>query len=209
MIARSLSAGASPHLVNDRVLVWHHGQGRAGRISSIHRHEDGVEYVVRLDDSADGTGTVVNVWSSGARCAVLDAVSRQSPTAEMSASRPRRNWTALARRMGYATTPTQRAQILAAVQRMSWSDCRGVLIAPALRVVAAAVLASAAVERSNKPVADPLRCAIHIGIARLPDGKPLVGLDDGHDRHYLLDLGDEAIYVLIESSQQQASSDVA
>lgn len=74
MSARSLSAAASPHLVNDRVLVWHRGQRRAGRISSIHRHEDGIEYVVRLDDSAGGMGTVVNVWSSGARCAVLGAV---------------------------------------------------------------------------------------------------------------------------------------
>jgi hypothetical protein len=108
--------------------------------------------------------------------------------------------------MGYATTPTQRAQILAAVQRMCWSDCRGVPLAPALRVVAAAVLASAAVGRSNRRVADPLRCAIQIGIARLPDGKPLVGLDDGHDRHYLLDLGNEAISVLIESSEPRAGS---
>lgn len=124
----------------------------------------------------------------------------------MRASQPRRNWTALARRMGYATTPTQRAQILAAVQRMCWSDSRSVLIAPALRVVAAAVLASAAVERSNRSVADPLRCAIHIGIARLPDSEPLVGLDDGHDRHYLLDLGDEAISVLSEPSEQRAGS---
>jgi hypothetical protein len=74
MIARSLSAAATRHLVNDRVLVRHRGQRRPGRVSSIHRHEDGIEYVVRLDDSPGGMGTVVNVWNSGARCAVLGAV---------------------------------------------------------------------------------------------------------------------------------------
>lgn len=74
MIARSLSAAASSHLVNDRVLVWHRGQRRAGRISSIHRHDDGIEYVIRLDDNAGGMGTVVNIRNSGARCAFLGAV---------------------------------------------------------------------------------------------------------------------------------------
>jgi hypothetical protein len=68
-------SGAPPHrLVNDRVLVRYDGQTRAGRISSIHRHADDVEYVIRLDDEDGGMGVVVNVWSTGGRCTLLSAI---------------------------------------------------------------------------------------------------------------------------------------
>jgi hypothetical protein len=67
-------SGAPPHrLVNDRVLVRYDGQTRAGRISSIHRHADDVEYVVRLDDEDAGMGVVVNVRSTSGRCTFLTA----------------------------------------------------------------------------------------------------------------------------------------
>lgn len=59
--------------VNDRILVRYAGQTRAGRISSIHRHTDELEYVVRLDDEDGGMGFVVNVWSTGGRCTLLTA----------------------------------------------------------------------------------------------------------------------------------------
>ena len=68
------SPGAPPRrLVNDRVLVQYDGQTRAGRISSIHRHADDVEYVIRFDDEDGGMGVVVNVWSTGGRCTLLTA----------------------------------------------------------------------------------------------------------------------------------------
>lgn len=124
------------------------------------------------------------------------------------------NWTALAARMGYTTTRTQRAQVLAATRRVRWSgrpagEYRCLIAGPALRAVAAAVLASAASERGDRRAADPLHNLIRIGIARLPDGHPLIGLDDGHFRQYVLDLGNEAISVLTEPSAEQASSHVA
>lgn len=132
----------------------------------------------------------------------------------MRASQAGRNWTTLAVRMGYTATPTQRAHILAATRRMTWSDCRSgdccrVLVAPALRSVAAAVLASAAGERGQRPTAHPLHYMIRIGFAQLPGCQPLVGLDDGHIRQYVLDLVDEAISVLGEPSGLRASSHVA
>lgn len=132
----------------------------------------------------------------------------------MTADHGDRNWTALAARMGYTTTRTQRAQVLAATRRMRWSGCRAgdyrrLITRPALRAVAAAVVADAAAERGDRRVADPLHNLIRIGIARLPGGHPLLGLDDGHIRQYVLDLGNDAISVLTEPSRQQASSHVA
>ena len=53
-----------PHQVNDRVHVHRRGERRPGRISSVHRHESGIEYVVRLDGPDGGLGAVVNVWTT-------------------------------------------------------------------------------------------------------------------------------------------------
>jgi hypothetical protein len=55
------------HRVGDRVQVQHRGQAKPERISSIHRVNDGVEYVVHADPadpSGGGMGEVLNVWTS-------------------------------------------------------------------------------------------------------------------------------------------------
>lgn len=85
MSTQPLSAAPTQYLVNDRVLVRYDGHPRAGRISSIHRHADDVEYVVRLDDQDGGLGVVVNVWSTSARCTLLTASRGAEPEGRRSA----------------------------------------------------------------------------------------------------------------------------
>lgn len=61
----------TPHQVNERVQVQHHGQRRSGRVSSIHHNDDGVEYVIRLDASDGGIGSVVNIWTTSGQSSFL------------------------------------------------------------------------------------------------------------------------------------------
>ena len=61
----------TPHRVNDRVQVHRHGTRRPGRISAVHHHDNGVEYVVRLDAPDGGIGAVVNVWTASGHSTFL------------------------------------------------------------------------------------------------------------------------------------------
>jgi hypothetical protein len=67
----STSRAMAPHRVNDRVHVRQHGLQRVGRISSIHRRGNGIEYVVRLDAANGGLGPVINAWTNGRRSRFL------------------------------------------------------------------------------------------------------------------------------------------
>lgn len=105
--------------------------------------------------------------------------------------------------MGYTATREQRVQLLVAIRRMPWSDYRPkdhgrYLSSPALRTVAAAVLATAAEQRCPEGFDRPLRHLVRIGVAHLSASRRIIGLDDGRTRQYLLDLGSEAISVLVE-----------
>ncbi|WP_375481060.1 hypothetical protein [uncultured Jatrophihabitans sp.] len=61
----------TPHQVNDRVQVHRRGTRRLGRISSVHHHDNGIEYVVRLDGPDGGLGAVVNVWTTSGHSTFL------------------------------------------------------------------------------------------------------------------------------------------
>lgn len=61
----------TPHQVNDRVQVHRAGTRRPGRISSIHHHDNGIEYVVRLEGPDGGLGAVVNVWTTSGHSTFL------------------------------------------------------------------------------------------------------------------------------------------
>jgi hypothetical protein len=105
--------------------------------------------------------------------------------------------------MGYTATREQRVQILVAIRRMAWSECRPddhtrYLTSPALRAVAATVLGTAATGCGHERSVCPLRRLVRVGVAQLPSGRRVIGLDDGATRQYVLDLGSEAISVLIE-----------
>jgi hypothetical protein len=65
------AARTALHQVNDRVQVHRRGTRRPGRISSVHHHENGVEYVVRLDAPDGGMGAVVNGWTTSGHSTVL------------------------------------------------------------------------------------------------------------------------------------------
>jgi hypothetical protein len=52
------------HQVGERVHVHRKGQTNAGRISSVHRSERGVEYVIRTEAADGGVGGVVNIWTT-------------------------------------------------------------------------------------------------------------------------------------------------
>ena len=105
--------------------------------------------------------------------------------------------------MGYTATRKQRVQLLVAIRRMPWRDCcpkdhSRYLTSPALRTVGAAILATAAEQRCPEGVVRPRRHLVRIGVAQLPGSRRVIGLDDGTIRHYLLDLGSEAISVPVE-----------
>jgi hypothetical protein len=53
--------------VGDRTQVQHQGTPTPGRISSIHRNDNGIEYVVRTDPAdggLGGLGHVLNIWTT-------------------------------------------------------------------------------------------------------------------------------------------------
>ena len=102
----------------------------------------------------------------------------------------RLSWTALGVRMGFTSKQTQREELLAAIEHMSWTETPArppYFEHQAVRAVAAAVLHHGR---------DQLR---GVGIAHLPGGRQLIGVEDSiGTRSYLLDLDSEAIYVLAE-----------
>ncbi|MCW2529562.1 MAG: hypothetical protein JWM76_4422 [Pseudonocardiales bacterium] len=59
------------HRVGDQVLVDQRGDLRPGRISSVHHHDGGIEYVVRADARDGGMGGVVNVWTTSGHSSYL------------------------------------------------------------------------------------------------------------------------------------------
>jgi hypothetical protein len=106
--------------------------------------------------------------------------------------------------MGFTTDPSQRAELLSAINRMRWTAAPGrppYFASPALAAVVNAVVHHGG----------PLRL---VGIAQFRSGRRLIGLHDSvGTRRYVLDLGNEAIYVLAELAQQRLAiprySDVA
>lgn len=52
------------HQVGDRVHVHRKGQLIAGHITSVHRSDRGVEYVIRTQPTDGGHGSVVNIWTT-------------------------------------------------------------------------------------------------------------------------------------------------
>ena len=57
--------------VGDQVQVQRKGASTPGRISSIHRRKDGVEYVVSLTATDGGLGSVINVWTTSGQSSFL------------------------------------------------------------------------------------------------------------------------------------------
>ena len=103
----------------------------------------------------------------------------------------RLTWTALAVRMGFTRDQPQRDRILDAVDQMTWIEARARpphVNGPAVRAIVTAIFHHH----------EQLR---RVGIAPLPDGRQLIGLEDTLGAcSYLLDLDSEAIQVLAEST---------
>ena len=102
----------------------------------------------------------------------------------------RLSWTPLGMRMGFTSEAPQRQQILAAIGRMCWLQMPThphYLDSPAVRHVVLVVLH----QRHDQ---------LHrVGVSQLNGGYQLIGLEDTHGtRSYVLDLDDEALYVLAE-----------
>ena len=62
--------------VGDQVQGQRKSGTTPGRISSIHRRKDGVEYVVSLTAPDGGLGSVLNVWTTSGQSSFL----RPAPT---------------------------------------------------------------------------------------------------------------------------------
>ncbi len=104
------------------------------------------------------------------------------------------SWTALGARMGFTTDPSQRAEILSAINRMRWTAVPG--RPPYFTSAALAAVVNALVHHRL-----PL-CLV--GLAQLSGGRRLIGLHDRvGTRSYVLDLDSEAIYVLAELTHQR------
>jgi hypothetical protein len=59
------------HQVGERVHVQRKGQSIPGRISSVHRTERGVEYVIRTEPTDGGVGGVLNIWTTSGHSSFL------------------------------------------------------------------------------------------------------------------------------------------
>lgn len=107
-------------------------------------------------------------------------------------SSDRLSWTALGQRMGYTREHTQREEILDAIDRMNWVETPArppYLDGPAVRAIVMAVFHHRR---------DQLR---RVSNAELTGDRQLIGLEDARGtRSYVLDIGYEAIYVLVEFS---------
>lgn len=71
MTATQISTTAPAYQVGDRVQVQRKGTATPGRISSIHRRKDGVEYVVHTDAPDGGMGGVINLWTTSGQSSFL------------------------------------------------------------------------------------------------------------------------------------------
>lgn len=71
MTATHTSKTVPGYQIGDRVQIRRKGQSAAGRISSIHRSVNGVEYVVHTDPVHGGTGSVLNLWTTSDQCSFL------------------------------------------------------------------------------------------------------------------------------------------
>lgn len=114
----------------------------------------------------------------------------------------RLSWTALGTRMGFTRTASQRAEILAAIDDVTWIRTPArppYLDSPAVRAIVNAVFHHRR---------DQLRL---VGVAELSGGRQLIGLEDSlGTRSYVLDLvNGEAIYVLAEFAHPIATPHVA
>ena len=104
----------------------------------------------------------------------------------------RLSWTALGVRMGFTSEQPQRDEILDAIDRIHWVETPARATCLDSQVVRAIVMAVFHHRR------DQLRL---VGSAQLNGGRQLIGLEDTlGTRSYVLDLDDEAIYVLAEFS---------
>jgi hypothetical protein len=52
------------HHVGERVRVHRKGQNIPGRITSTHRTEHGIEYLIRTEPTDGGSSEVVNIWTT-------------------------------------------------------------------------------------------------------------------------------------------------
>lgn len=105
----------------------------------------------------------------------------------------RSHWSQTNADTGWHDTPANRAAVTAAAEQISWTDQPATV--PQLHQGMTGVLVAAVFYGRL----DQLREA---GITAVGlDGRAvtLLGLADEHDRYYLLDLGDEAVYVLHET----------
>ena len=100
------------------------------------------------------------------------------------------SWTQLSVRVGYTRRRSQRGEILAGIEQMTWAPtttCLPHLDGPAVRAIVTTVF-------HHRPNQLGL-----VGVARLNNGRQLIGLeDDLRTRRYLLDLDTEVISVLAE-----------
>ena len=112
-------------------------------------------------------------------------------------SNDRLTWTALGVRMRFTREQPQRDRILDAVDRMTWIEAPARpphVNGPAVRAIVTAIL-----HRRHAQLR-------RVGIAPLPDGRQLIGLEDAlGTRSYLLDLDSEAIQVLAESTHPRTA----
>lgn len=110
----------------------------------------------------------------------------------------RLSWTALAVRMGFTNEQAQRDEILAAIDRITWTPTH--IRPPSLEGAVVRVVVHAVFHHRR----DQLR---RIGLAQLNGGRQLVGLEDSlGTRSYVLDMDSEAIYVLTQFAKPSSGS---
>ena len=117
--------------------------------------------------------------------------------------RVERRWTALGARMGYTRDDCQRAEILAAIDQMTWTvdmeaGSLSFLTGPAIRAIVSAVITRHGPE-----------CALGSArVAPFSSGRVLVGVQRrSGERHYLLDLRGETIHVMAEIPSDEPTRD--
>ena len=71
MTATQQGSTTPAYQVGDHVQVQRKSGATPGRISSIHRRNDGIEYVVSLTAPDGGLGSVLNVWTTSGRSSFL------------------------------------------------------------------------------------------------------------------------------------------
>jgi hypothetical protein len=61
------------HQAGDRVHLHRKGQLIPGHITSVHRSDRGVEYVIRTQPTDSGHGSVVNIWTTSGHSSFITA----------------------------------------------------------------------------------------------------------------------------------------